>query len=227
MVGLGAAKRYPGLDKSAFPKVWNLISSLPKPKHETLEKDAAIKTIKEAGLSASGTSVAKDEPLGIAQDANVVVDSAEYVSMTCEFMRKADNTFAAPSLAYILRTVSSLVPLHTRSSSVSTRAYNCTSPELAMLCAARNCRTIQNTIEPDVCFTAGYCIYDSSAADHVSCLMIPPPISASTTCGAVSALQWIAVDLLSTRYNASVKSYRVLVTTGHPLLPSQTSRRPS
>jgi len=227
MAGLGAAKRYPGLDKSAFPKVWNLISSLPKPKHDTLEKDAAIKTIKEAGLSASGTSVAKNEPLGIAQDANVVVDSAEYVSTLCDFTCKTDNVSTAPSQAYILRTASSSVRLHTRSSSAWTRAYNCTSPESAMLYAARNCKTAQDTNEHRICIAAGCCIYDSSAADHASCFIIPPPISASITCGAVSALQWIAVDLLSTRYNASVKSYRVLVTTGHPLLPSQTSRRPS
>lgn len=74
---MGAAKRYPGLDKAAFPKVWNLISSLPKPKYETLDRDAALKTIKEAELSSPNVSVAQDEPLGLAQDATVVVDSAE------------------------------------------------------------------------------------------------------------------------------------------------------
>jgi hypothetical protein len=56
-----------------------LISSLPKPKHETLEQDAAIKTIKDAELLVNSISVAQDEPLGIKQDAEVVVDSAEYV----------------------------------------------------------------------------------------------------------------------------------------------------
>lgn len=75
--GLGAAKRFPGLDKAAFPKVWNLIDSLPKPKYETLDADAALKTIKEAKLSSPGVSVLKEEPLGLEQDAAVVVDSAE------------------------------------------------------------------------------------------------------------------------------------------------------
>jgi hypothetical protein len=54
-----------------------LIDSLPKPKYETLDRDAAIKTIKEAELSSSSVSVLKDEPLGLEQDAAVVVDSAE------------------------------------------------------------------------------------------------------------------------------------------------------
>lgn len=74
---MGAAKRFSGLDKAAFPKVWNLINSLPKPKYETLDRDAALKTIKEAKLSSPSVSVAQDEPLGLAQDAAVVVDSAE------------------------------------------------------------------------------------------------------------------------------------------------------
>jgi hypothetical protein len=146
---LGAAKRYPGLDKSAFPKVWNLISSLPQPKHETLEKDAAIKAIKNAGLSSSGLSVAQDEPLGIAQDTNVVVDSAEYVSIIYDYIRIADNGYIAPSLAYTLRRASLLVRASTRSFSVSTQACNCTSLESAMLCAIRNCRAVQNKIEYD------------------------------------------------------------------------------
>jgi hypothetical protein len=75
--GLGAAKRFPGLDKAAFPKAWNLIESLPKPKYETLDAEAALKTIKEAKLSSPSVSVLKDEPLGLEQDASVVVDSAE------------------------------------------------------------------------------------------------------------------------------------------------------
>lgn len=70
-------QRFPGLDKAAFPKVWNLIESLPTPKYETLDRDAAIKTIKEAKLSSPSVSVLKNEPLGLAQDAAVVVDSAE------------------------------------------------------------------------------------------------------------------------------------------------------
>jgi hypothetical protein len=76
---LGAAKRFPGLDKAAFPKVWNLIESLPKPKYETLDVEAALMTIKEAKLSSPSVSVLKDEPLGLEQDASVVVDSAESV----------------------------------------------------------------------------------------------------------------------------------------------------
>jgi hypothetical protein len=121
-----------------------LISSLPQPKHETLEKDAAIKAIKNAGLSSTGLSVAKDEPLGIAQNANVVVDSAEYVLMICGSMRKADSSIA-PSLAYTLRTASSLARARTRLFLVSTQACNCTSLELAMLCATRSCRPVVDT----------------------------------------------------------------------------------
>jgi len=86
VAGLGAAKRFPGLDKSAYPKVWNLISSLPKPKHDTLEQDAAIKAIKNAGLSSTSLTVAKDEPLGITQGTAVVVDSAEYVFPSLMFL---------------------------------------------------------------------------------------------------------------------------------------------
>lgn len=80
LLGLGAAKRFPGLDKSAYPKVWNLIASLPKPKHDKVERDAALKTIKGADLSSPSVSVAQDEPLGIAQDTPVVVESAEYAT---------------------------------------------------------------------------------------------------------------------------------------------------
>ena len=152
IAGLGAAKRYPGLDKSAFPKVCNLISSLPQPKHETLEKDAAIKAIKNAGLSSTGLSVAKDEPLGIAQNANVVVDSAEYVPMIFGSMRRADSCIA-PSLAYTLRMANSLARARTRSFLVSTQACNCTSLELAMLCAIRSCRPAMDTNKYDYCLT--------------------------------------------------------------------------
>jgi hypothetical protein len=144
IAGLGAAKRFPGLDKSAFPKVWNLISSLPEPKHETLEKDAAIKAIKNAGLSSSGLSVSKDEPLGISQNADVVVDSAEYVPVIYGYMRIAD-IFIAPSLASTLRRASLLARARTRSYLVSTRACNCTSLGLGMLCATRNCRSVLDT----------------------------------------------------------------------------------
>jgi hypothetical protein len=145
IAGLGAAKRFPGLDKSAFPKVWNLISSLPEPKHETLEKDAAIKAIKNAGLSSSGLSVAKDEPLGISQNADVVVDSAEYVLDVCGYMRKAD-IYIAPNLASTLKRASSLAQTRTRLFLVSTRACNCTSLGLAMSCATRNCRPVQDNV---------------------------------------------------------------------------------
>jgi hypothetical protein len=145
---LGAAKRFPGLDKSAYPKVWNLISSLPEPKHDTLEKDAAIKAIKNAGLSSNGLSVAKDDPLGISQNADVVVDSAEYVLDVCDYMRKADD-FIAPNLAYTLRRASSLARIRTRSFLDLTRACNCTSLELDMSCATRSCRPGTNTDEYD------------------------------------------------------------------------------
>lgn len=124
-----------------------MISSLPQPKHDTLEKDAAIKAIKNAGLSSSSLSVAQDEPLGIAQDTNVVVDSAEYAPKTCYYMRKADNNSIALSLACILRRASSSVQASTRSSSVSTQACSYTSLELVMLCATRNCSPVTATIE--------------------------------------------------------------------------------
>jgi hypothetical protein len=121
-----------------------LISSLPEPKHETLEKDAAIKAIKNAGLSSSGLSVSKDEPLGISQNADVVVDSAEYVFMMCDSMRKADNVIAR-SPAYTLRRASSLAQVRTRLFLVSAQACNCTSLGLGMLCATRNCRSVLDT----------------------------------------------------------------------------------
>jgi hypothetical protein len=54
-----------------------LIESLPTPKYETLDAEAALKTIKEAKLSSASVSLLKDEPLGLEQDASVVVDSAE------------------------------------------------------------------------------------------------------------------------------------------------------
>ena len=125
-----------------------MISSLPKPKHDTLEKDAAIEAIKHAGLSSSDLSVAQNEPLGIAQNANVVVDSAEYVAETCYDMRKADNCIAL-ILACILRRASSPVRASTRLFSASTQACSCTSLGLAMLCATRNCRPVHNAIEYD------------------------------------------------------------------------------
>lgn len=123
-----------------------MISSLPKPKHDTLEKEAAIKAIKNAGLSSSDLSVAQNEPLGIAQNANVVMDSAEYVAETCYDMRKADNCIAL-SLACILRRASSPVRASTRLFSASTQACSCTSLGSAMLCATRNCRPVHNAIE--------------------------------------------------------------------------------
>lgn len=125
---------------------------MPKPKHDTLDKDAAIKAIKNAGLSSSGLSVAKDEPLGITQNANVVVDSAEYVLMICGTMRKADK-IVVPSLAYTLRMASSSVRVSTKLSSASTQACNCTSQESAMLYATRNCRPIEDTFTCDNCPT--------------------------------------------------------------------------
>ena len=118
---------------------------MPQPKYDTLEKDAAIKAIKTAGLSSSGLDVAQNEPLGIAQNANVVVDSAEYVAETCYDMRKADN-FTALSLACILRRASSSVRASTRWFSVSTQVCICTSLELAMLFVTRNCSAVENTI---------------------------------------------------------------------------------
>lgn len=122
-----------------------MISSLPQPKHDTLEKDAAIKAIKTAGLPSSGLGVAQNEPLGIAQNANVVVDSAEYVAETCYDTRKADKCIAL-SLACILRRASSSVRASTRWFSVSTQACNCTSLGLVMLFATRNCSAVENTI---------------------------------------------------------------------------------
>jgi hypothetical protein len=131
------------------PKVWKLINSLPKPKHETLEKEAAIKAIKDADLSTSSVSVVKNEALGIAQDAPVVVNSAEYANQALPFyaIREANFDSAAPSLACIPRTASLLVQRHTRSSLVSNRVYSYTSRELAT--SSRNCRRVYDTNKYD------------------------------------------------------------------------------
>lgn len=77
LLDLGAAKRFSGLDKQAYPKVWRLIESLPKPNGEKASKDTAIPAILKADLSRPSVSVSKDDPLGIAQGAAVVVESAD------------------------------------------------------------------------------------------------------------------------------------------------------
>ncbi|KAM0721388.1 hypothetical protein Q7P37_002312 [Cladosporium fusiforme] len=74
---LGAAKRFSGLDKQAYPKVWQLIASLPKPNGEKVDKETAISAIRDAELFSKNVSVAKDDPLKIAQGADVTVESAD------------------------------------------------------------------------------------------------------------------------------------------------------
>lgn len=146
--GLGAVKRFPGLDKSAFPKVWNLISSLPKPKHEKLDKDTAIKTIKSAQLSSTNVKVLQNEPTGIAQDAAVIVESAEYAASPPyrNDVQKADHYHTAQSQAHTLKRASSSARQHKRLFSVSSiQACSCIFQDKATSCArqaARNCRTV-------------------------------------------------------------------------------------
>lgn len=74
---LGAEKRYAGLGEDAFPKVWKLIASLPKPSGQKASGESAVQAIKQAELLSSSVSVMKDDPLGIAQGTPVVVESAE------------------------------------------------------------------------------------------------------------------------------------------------------
>jgi hypothetical protein len=197
---------------------------LPKPKHETLKSDAAIKTIKDAELLVNSVNVAKDEPLGIAQDASVVVDSAEYVPNIYGVTHRADNTSTAPSLVCIPRTANSSVRPLMRLFSVWTQAYTCTSLESAMSCATPNCSLSQEINEHDYSMMRrqAQCVYFSKTfqkvpiTSRVATSLTPiAPVQNATTCGVVSALQWIAVDLLSTCQNASLKSYRVLRTTLH------------
>ena len=73
---LGAEKE-PGFGKDVFPKFWKLVESLPEAKPETLSSEDAIKTIKEAELTAGNVSVLKDDPLGIEEGANVTIESLE------------------------------------------------------------------------------------------------------------------------------------------------------
>lgn len=92
-------------------------------------------------------SMAKDEPLGIAQNTNVVVDSAEYVStIHGSMMIKTDDCVIALSLAYTLRKASSSVRASTRSFLALTRACNCISLGSAMLCVTRSCRQVQGNV---------------------------------------------------------------------------------
>lgn len=79
LLDLGAVKRFSGLGKDVYPKVWRLIESLPKPKGEKTDKETAIPAVLKAELSSPNVSVGKDDPLQIAQGAAVTVESAEYV----------------------------------------------------------------------------------------------------------------------------------------------------
>lgn len=73
---LGAQKE-PGLGKEVFPKFWKLVESLPECKPETISGEEAGKMIKESELTAGDVSVAKDDPLGIEEGANVTIESLE------------------------------------------------------------------------------------------------------------------------------------------------------
>lgn len=146
-IGLGAAKRFPGLDKSVFPKVWNLIASLPKPKHKTLDKDTAIKAIKSAQLSSTNVKVLQNEPTGIAQDAAVIVESAEYAASPPyrNDVQKADHYHTAQSQAHTLKRASSSARRHKGLFSVSNQVCSCISRDKAISCvrpAARNYRRV-------------------------------------------------------------------------------------
>jgi hypothetical protein len=193
-----------------------LISSLPTPNPEKIDKDAAIKTIKNANLSSSGPSVQKEEPSGIAQDAAVVVDSAEYaaqltLSLFTATAMLTDN-LTAPSPAYTLRMASLSVRTHMRLSSVSTRVCSCTSQELVTLCAVRNCRRIQEMndnyeyLAAELTCTHGHGREQPNLASHCLCFTYTLHRSCvKTTSGAVSTQYWISVDHFSTRLNARVQ----------------------
>lgn len=121
---------------------------MPKPKHETLDKDTAIKTIKSADLTSRNVKVSQNEPLSIAPDAAVIVESAEYATSPLHRSDtyKADCCRIAQNLARTLRTADSSARPNTRSSSVSIRVCSCTSPELAISSGTqmpRNCRSVQ------------------------------------------------------------------------------------
>jgi hypothetical protein len=141
------------------------------------------------------------------------------------------DDLTAPSPAYTLRTASSSVQTHTRSSSVSTRVCSCTSLELVTLCAIRNCRQLQEMNENYEQLNAGFAC--NRASDHEypslgtlqfismalamnthilklcnSSPYIHPAADRASNhrcCGAVSTQYWISVDRFSTRLNASVQ----------------------
>ena len=71
------AKNEKGLGKDDFPKIYKLIESLPESKPETLSSEEAIKTIKEAKLSAGDVSIMQGDPLGIEAGTSVTVESME------------------------------------------------------------------------------------------------------------------------------------------------------
>lgn len=73
--------RFAGVSKKDFPKVWNLIESLPAAKGETLGSEEGLKRIREAQFSAGNVSVASDEPTGLKEGSQVTVESMEYVRL--------------------------------------------------------------------------------------------------------------------------------------------------
>lgn len=63
--------------KDAFPKVWNLIESLPEVSAETIGSDETIKAIKNAELSVKDVRVDESDPTDISSGTEVTVESTE------------------------------------------------------------------------------------------------------------------------------------------------------
>jgi len=74
--GLGASKE-PGVGKSEFPKVWNLIENLPVPQGKTISGEEAKKKIEGASYTSKVEGIAKDDPTGLKAGTKVTVDSLE------------------------------------------------------------------------------------------------------------------------------------------------------
>jgi len=70
-------KKEPGFGKDALPKIWKLIESLPEAKPETLSSEDAIKTVKDASLSAKDTGIEQGDPLDIEAGTPVIVESMD------------------------------------------------------------------------------------------------------------------------------------------------------
>ena len=67
----------PNLGKDKFPKVWNLIDSLPFPEPTTLSSEEALKKIESSLLSAAQEGVLPDDPTGLKVGQQVTIDSLE------------------------------------------------------------------------------------------------------------------------------------------------------